>query len=252
MKINYISTFYISDFDKRQEELETVLLKNIANLAFDTLHYFVDNDMALNRLTFLIKGNINAQKVKIAGIKKARYSDLFGYACNIIGEICVITNSDIYFHAMPKNIIQHVSINSNYIYALTRHRYDFSKPLIDNYAGSHDAFIFLSPINRQLLSKITHFQFFLGAENIVIYELERLGYKLYNPCLNIIIVHMHRINCRSTKNNIRINIKRSSMVAPSAIGIDDYKYKFIRYKQKINRFKNYLTSHFSGRLTTTD
>ena len=34
------------------------------------------------------------------------------------------------------------------------------------------------------------------SENVLLYEFKKLGYKIYNPCKQIIIVHEHKSNVR--------------------------------------------------------
>ena len=237
MQLNYISSFHVSSHTERQKELQTVLLKNINNPIFRSLYYFVDNDIALRHLEYLIKKHKNSHKIKIIGVKKAKYSDLFEYSMTLAGEICVIANSDIYFHVVPQKFIRYLASHPNCIYAVTRYESDFSKPLIENYTGSHDAFFFASPIKETILSKINHFQYFPGAENIVIHELLKSGYKLYNPCLDIITVHLHTKRIPYENPRINNHIKTRQTVYPSTIDHFNYKYKL---KNLFNHLRNKL------------
>ena len=70
-------------------------------------------------------------------------------------------------------------------------------PLIDNYQGSHNAFMFKSPLSSKVVKYTNHKQNILGSENVVIYELLRENYKLYNPCKSLKIVHEHKSENRN-------------------------------------------------------
>jgi hypothetical protein len=89
------------------------------------------------------------------------------------------------------------------VFSLTRHEHDFTKPLIDEYMGSHDSFLFIAPIKKSILKHIQHKQNIWGAENVVLFELDKLNYKLLNPCNSIKIIHEHRSGIRN--NGTRMN-----------------------------------------------
>lgn len=72
-------------------------------------------------------------------------------------------------------------------------------PLIHDYRGSHDAFIFCpsprSPILKaSFLDQVNHRQNCYQAENVVIYELQKAGYLVLNPCVGgngLKLIHCH-------------------------------------------------------------
>ncbi len=117
----------------------------------------------------------------------------------------MISNSDIWLKEIKKdNLINILKQQNDIVYSLTRHEYDNSCPLINNYQGSHDVFMFKSPINPDIIKYIKHPQNVWGSENVLLYELKRFCYKLYNPCKSIIIIHEHKSGERNA-NRIRIN-----------------------------------------------
>ncbi len=119
----------------------------------------------------------------------------------------MIMNSDIYPDRIDgMSLMEHLSENSNTIYALTRHEHDFSRRMIRRYRGSHDAFLFKSPVKRELLDKVGHPQNVWGSENVVLYELVTLNYDLANPCRRIIIVHEHASRIRESHRK-RISVR---------------------------------------------
>lgn len=69
-------------------------------------------------------------------------------------------------------------------------------PLIAEYRGSHDAFVLQPPVPESFLRAVQHRQNCYQAENIVVYELERSGFTVLNPCLSIPLVHRHEADLR--------------------------------------------------------
>lgn len=69
-------------------------------------------------------------------------------------------------------------------------------PLIADYRGSHDAFVLQPPVPQSFLRAVGHKQNCYQAENIVVYELQRCGYTVLNPCLSIGLVHRHEADLR--------------------------------------------------------
>jgi hypothetical protein len=211
--INIITSFYyIEKNDKqsidRNEELIGSLKKNISNNFVDKIFLYIDNINALN-----IVNDLNSEKIYIIDIgKQPLYSDMFKYANdNLNDKLCMITNSDIYLHEIDINCINKISNN---VYSLTRYEHDLTSPLIDNFRGSHDVFMFKSPVNIDL-EKAKHVQNVWGSENSIIDNLIENGNKLYNPCYQIKIVHLHASNLRE-RNRIRITGGKNK-VKPSYI-----------------------------------
>jgi hypothetical protein len=86
---------------------------------------------------------------------------------------------------------------------ITRHEHDNSKPLIENFVGSHDAFIFTgNSLKKKILDKdlnnINYTQNTLGIEALLsLFFIEELKYKIYNPCYEIKLTHHHKSNYRT-------------------------------------------------------
>ena len=190
-KINVITSFYLPDDEKRRAELEKALICNIQSEYISKIHLFFDDEKAFD---YIIKHIDN--RSKLVGIRigpQPLYSDLFTYANTLAGQLCMIANGDIYLHKITEDKLLHYIYNvPNAIYALTRHEYDLSSPLIDDYKGSHDAFMFKAPIRQGIIKKIQFKQNIWGSENSLIYELGTEGYKFSNPCKKIVIVHEHK------------------------------------------------------------
>ena len=75
--------------------------------------------------------------------------------------------------------------------------------LIDRYdqgpgfVGSQDAFIFKSPVKQEVIEKTKFPQNVWGSDNVILREFQNVGYKLFNPCRQIITVHEHSSQVRN-------------------------------------------------------
>ena len=223
MAINIITSFYISINKQRQKELNKSLEQNIKNKLISGIHLFLDDDKCLNFLEKKYKSLIK-KKIYIIKIgKQPLYSDLFEYANTLKNKMCMIINSDIWLHSVTDiNLLHNIK---NKIYALTRHEHNMTCRLINRYMGSHDAFIFMSPINEQIIKHIKHPQNVWGSENVVLYELNKLKYTIYNPCRQIIIVHEHRSQIR---DNCRQRINRGDIDGDGIYKIRSFSVKPIQ------------------------
>ena len=212
--INIITSFYISKFNSelnndRNNEIRQCLNNNLNNPIVEKIHLYIDDNEALEYIT-----NLNSHKINVIEVgKKPLYSDLFTYGINNLkNKICMITNSDIYIKECDLNILNKLNDN-NTVFSLTRFEYDMSCPLIQKYEGSHDCFIFKYSINDSFLNNINHVQHVWGSENVVLYELVKAGICVFNPCIQIKIVHLHKSDLREL-NRPRINYQRSHIVPP--------------------------------------
>ena len=200
--MNIISTFYISKYSShldnlRSQELENCLSNNLASPFVEKIHLFVDDNDALMRLNELSN---NSDKIVVIEVgKKPKYSDFFNYIIhNIKDKICMITNADIFLHEIDDKLIDNLKENK-IAYALTRYEYDMTHPLIADYHGSHDAYIFNSKfIDKTIINEHTNFyQNFPGIESHIIKALCDDEFKVLNPCKQIKIVHLHKTSLRN-------------------------------------------------------
>lgn len=198
--INIVSTFYVSNYQsnkdtERTQELVTALLNNLNSSFVEKIHLFVDNNESLDYL----KGITKSDKIVIIEIgKKPIYSDFFNYILNHIpNKICMITNSDIYLSECDKLLISKLK-NEKIVYALTRYEHDMTNHLIQKYCGSHDCYIFNSSfIDKKIINNHScHPQNSPGIETHIIKNFCDQGFKVYNPCYQIKIIHLHATHLR--------------------------------------------------------
>lgn len=214
--INIVTSFfnknkygnYSDDLIKqRNEEYNTCLLYNLKHDNIEKLHLFVEDKHSLNILNNILENNSQFKnKVNIILFnKQPLYSDFFKYSNeNLKNKIVMITNSDIYLENSNNDILINYIKKKNNVFCLTRHEYDNNNYLIDKYCCSHDSFIFQSPLNNDIIEKSNFYQNIEGSENLIIFLLFKNNYKLFNPCFQFKIKHLHKSGVRCYKDN-RIN-----------------------------------------------
>jgi len=203
--INIISTFYISKYNSsldndRTNELCEAFINNLNSDIVEKIHLFVDDFESLKKLNDITNKNKNLYKIVIIKIKKQpTYHDFFNYILEKLpNNICMITNSDIYIHSYDISLLKLLNY-SKYVYALTRYEYDMTPLFIYNFNGSHDCYIFNSKYldNRIICENTSFLQNLLGIETRIIKSFYDLNYKIFNPCKQIKIVHLHKTNLRN-------------------------------------------------------
>ena len=200
MQIHLISSFYIIDDDnsisiQRNAEILECLYKNINNPNIGKIHLYVDDINALNKAIELNKNN----KLKIISVgNQPLYSEMFEYAINNLkDEIVMICNSDIYLYKCDLNVLG--KLNNN-VYALSRHERSLKCKVLG--WGSYDAFIFYPKyIDIKTPKQCEHKQNVAGSDDNIINILVDSGMTLYNPCFEIIILHLHDSELRTYKSN---------------------------------------------------
>lgn len=204
--INIITTFYISKtgtliHDNRTNELFEALQKNMGNTSIKQIHLFLDDMMAYEKIQTLNK-SVFFNKIIICGIKpNPKHIDFFNYAIhNLSNEICMIINSDIYLYEIDENLLLSVK-NDKIAYALSRYEWDMSSPQINRYLGSHDGYIFIPNHINNSLELVNFYPNIPGIESHIITFFVENNYKVFNPCFQIKIVHLHKSNIRNYKDD---------------------------------------------------
>lgn len=210
--INLITSFFNKKTDndlliKRNNEYNLTLIKNLESPFIKKIHLFIEDEYSLSILNNIINNNIDYDNkiIKIMFNRQPMYSDFFKYSFdNLKDEVIMISNSDIYLDKCDKNILTKYILEKNNVFSLTRYENENDKPLIDKYEGSHDVFIFKSPLNNNICLRSNFTQNNWGSENLVISLIKKNNYTVLNPCFQIKIIHNHDSQYRN-EDRIRIS-----------------------------------------------
>ena len=200
--IHIITSFYISKQNSsmneaRNIELFTALKHNMENIHIEKIHLFLDDVDAFNKIETLSIYETYS-KINIIGIKpRPKHIDYFKYAINNLqNEICMVINSDIYLYEIDYKLLSRIKTDK-IAYAISTYEYDFSCPKITPYNGSHDGYIFNPTHIQYSLELIDFYPNTPGIETHIIKMLVDNGYKVFNPCYQIKIVHLHKSELRN-------------------------------------------------------
>jgi len=254
--INLITTFYLSKYNssldnERTDELIEALINNLNSHIIEKIYLFIDDNDTLEKLNEIKSSNINSHKIISINIKhQPTYHDFFNYILNNLpNNICMISNSDIYLHSYDINLLNLLTYEK-YCYALTRYEYDMTYPLINYDCGSHDCYIFNSKyLDHRIICENTNFkQNLIGIETRIIKSFCELRYKVFNPCKQIKIVHLHKTNLRNYTIDDWIGLhkygdddflkKSDWYITPSILSFSEK--KCIVYSLKNNNINNIL------------
>ena len=143
-----LTSFYYTKNKQREKELIITLKKNLSKKFIHKIHlYITENDyIRFKEGEFKNDSNYNKINILIRNYQPT-YKELFRVASEFDNKIICICNSDIEFDIPNIAILN--KLKDNMCYFLTRHESDNTHPLIDNYGGSHDAFIFKSDILKK-------------------------------------------------------------------------------------------------------
>jgi hypothetical protein len=181
----------------RQAEYETALRANLSHPRVESVVLFVRGPDARARLATLNLPH-REKLVELHWDTQPKQKDYFRY-CNesLAGKLCFILCADDLLDddfAVLDGELR--SDDPQEVYALTRHEDDGTCPLIDDFQGSHDGFLFRSPLTQIDLEAFDFFQFNPGSDNVILEHLYARGYQLSNPCRRLKIIHLHRTKHR--------------------------------------------------------
>jgi len=196
--INLITSFFIPKEAERQEEILKCLVQNINCNYITKIYLFIEKKEDID----FLKEKVNP-KGKIQLIlwnKQPTYADYLKLVNQLQGEICMISNADIWLKKCDEELINILKQYPNIGFSLTRYDRDAStniiSPLFKGMIGCFDSFIFQSPIDIDP-NLINHIQNRPGSEHVFKTELEYKGIEFINPCYDIITVHEHLSNART-------------------------------------------------------
>lgn len=206
----------------RQSELNDCFIRNIKNSIFSTIHVLLEKESDLEYYSSLI--DTLSEKVKCNFIifgKQPKYSDLVKYVKSSIenNKIVCIMNSDIFMGSTSIDFIKN-ELDYNTFISLTRHEYTNDNHsecnvntcrLIYEYHGSHDAFIFKTPVPENYNYNFVDIpQNIGGSEAIFMRSWVDTGKYLKNLCFDIPIFHKHKhrfVTYQVLANHTLCNVK---------------------------------------------
>jgi hypothetical protein len=190
---------------QRQSEINDCFIRNICNPIFNTVHILLERECDLPYYSTLISNSPENIKCKFTIVnRQPRYSDIVWYIANNINNgiaVCIM-NSDIYMGLNISIDYLNKELDDKTLISLTRHEYNDdshsicdidSCPLIYKYGGSHDAFIFKTPVPKDYdYFYINHPQNIYGSEAVFMHSWTMVGKELKNICFDIPIYHRHK------------------------------------------------------------
>jgi hypothetical protein len=201
-KINLITQYYIDSSAERQKELDHCLVQNIACNQIDCIHLLLESESDIP--TKLI-GDSDKVKVTILG-HRWKYIDAFQYCNdNLDGQICVISNTDIYFDQTLHCL--HFTSMRGKLLAITRIDVTNEDKLIFNEwtaAICQDTWVTQAPIPAQLVEKSDFYFGWRGCDNHVAWLFRENLYHILNPCLKIATRHCHATEKRNIKDHEKV------------------------------------------------
>jgi hypothetical protein len=189
----------------RQMEIDECFLRNLHHPLIQTVHVLCETEQTREHYTNLAKYFQKEMKcvVSLHG-KQPTYAELIKYVQTSIPDnrIVCIQNSDIYIdHGMSREFLES-KLTPTTLIALTRHEHTNDShsecnvktcPLIWDYMGSHDTFIFRTPVPANFPIETLHYpQNVYGGETLFMKAFKDSGKELMNPCFDIRIFHRHQ------------------------------------------------------------
>jgi len=177
--VNLYTSFYQDKDAKRQKELLYCLNQNILNPLIDNIFLIVEGDVKLP-----ISG-----KLIIVNAERPTYRNFFDLVNDTVtsaNDISIVANSDIYFN----DTLAQLDIKERQCIALSRWDKRKDGLRLHNERFSQDTWIFKGKIRN-----VRFCDFYLGipgCDNRIAYELNRAGYRLFNPANQIQSIHYHQ------------------------------------------------------------
>lgn len=197
----------------RQNEYIDCIRRNVAHAEVTSLHLLIEGHEAychfrehvLENDSFFACSELRRKIIPLVRPEvQPSYADLFQHANTLLrGKLAMICNADVYLPRFGANVRELRQLfdcapHRRTAIALTRHESENpgDAPLINDYRGSHDAFIIRPPLDNAVVRNVRHPQNCYKAENIVLHELKRHGYTVVNPCRSFMLVHRHQADLR--------------------------------------------------------
>jgi hypothetical protein len=186
--VNLYTSFYQDKNPIRQNELLFCLNKNIENPLIDNIYLLVEGNVKLPK----------SDKLIIIKSNRPTYRDFFDLVNVTVlfsNQISIIANTDIYFN----ETLSALDLHDRQCIALSRWDKRKDGLRLHNERYSQDTWIFKGKIRN-----VRFCDFYLGipgCDNRIAYELNRAGYRLFNPAYSIQSIHYHQSDLHNYDHN---------------------------------------------------
>jgi hypothetical protein len=186
--VNLYTSYYQDKDAKRQKELLHCLEKNIENPLIDNIFLIVEGEVKLpiNGKLIIIEANRPTYR---------NFFDLINDTVTSPNDISILANTDIYFN----DTLQLIDLREKQCIALSRWDKRKDGLRLHNERYSQDTWIFKGKIRN-----VRFCDFYLGipgCDNRIAYELNRAGYRLFNPANKIQSIHYHQSDLHNYDHN---------------------------------------------------
>lgn len=212
--MNVVIQLFIYDLEKcadpyeklrkelRLREYGTVLLMNLQNPSIKSIHILFESESAVQFYSRLLEAFRSKIVYSIVG-HQPTYKEIVDYVKQTFPtkEIVCIMNADIFFNSQKDHEIIEKYLKPNYLFSLTRHEISDEGHKTHTSetcpftvgGGSSDTFIFYTPLSDSLdTTKMDFRQNLFGAEAVFMKAWVDAGYEIWNPCDDIITLHLHQ------------------------------------------------------------
>ena len=177
--VNLYTSFYQDKDPVRQLELLYCLKQNINNPLIDKIYLIVEGEVIVPK----------SDKIVLIHSHRPTYRDFFDLVNNTVyhaNQISIVCNTDIYFN----ETLELLDIQDRQCVALSRWDKKKDGLKLHNERYSQDSWIF-----KGKLRNVRFADFYLGipgCDNRIAYELNRAGYRMFNPATKVQSIHYHQ------------------------------------------------------------
>jgi hypothetical protein len=188
--VNLFTSYFKSDNENRQDELDFCLNKNIENEFIDKIYLLSETEDV----------EFNNSKVEVIPHNRPSFKDFF----EIINQktsttdINILSNSDIFFDNSLK--FTEKILKTNVLLSLLRWEFGVVPKIEIMRSDCQDTWIWIGK-----MKELNYSDFYLGklgCDNRIAWEFQNVGYHLLNPCTIIKTYHYHTSNIRTYEQTI--------------------------------------------------
>lgn len=211
--IHLLTQWYYEPNLRRRKELVSVLYMNVINDAITNIHFLQnsENCTIFDDVKILEEFPVDLLRKKLIisydktldfDNQRLKFDQAFLYANDFIAnDYAILVNLDIFFDQSLLILKHRALLDKNIVLYLSRYEID---PSITNiglqcsskYDGSHDALIFRTPIENDLIKQFPHEIGTWHIEAKLIYEFLQKKYTVKNSCKSIRVWHLHSSQIR--------------------------------------------------------